>query len=198
VLSQHYLQNKFRLVLNGDVEELKKFPLKKITSRWKDLYNLFGCFHKTGNLIKIAGNHDNELLFVKKSPLPGGRPLFESLSKIDSIKFKIEQLCRIYNSTGDGEKNKIEQELQFYKNELKHNYEKNYKNGSKSSLYNSNLFILCLFNSGMTIGKTGMTAIEITDKTIALVHWFDKKKMKSTFHTTSRYLSDLIQAIITN
>jgi hypothetical protein len=43
----------------------------------------------------------------------------------------------------------------------------------------------------MTIGKTGMTAIEITDKTIALVHWFDKKKSEKHFSHNEQILERL-------
>ena len=34
----------------------------------------------------------------------------------------------------------------------------------------------CLFNSGCAVGKRGVTAIEIADGEIALVHWFDRTR----------------------
>jgi UDP-2,3-diacylglucosamine pyrophosphatase LpxH len=274
VLKQHYLKNRYRLILNGDIEELKKFPLKKIAARWADLYALMEDFHNNTGLIKIAGNHDNELLFLKKYGAPGvfnpgkplkaikidyhgntilvfhghqasiffekydsvsafflryiasplgiknysvshdslkkfkiekkvynfssrnkiisiightHRPLFESLSKIDSIKFRIEQLCRKYTSAKNRERNKIEKDIGYYKGELKHIYEQNYKNGSKSSLYNANLLIPCLFNSGTAIGNSGITAIEIAENSIALVHWFDRRKSEKHFLHNGQY-----------
>jgi hypothetical protein len=109
------------------------------------------------------------------------RPLFESLSKIDSIKFKIEQLCRRYPETRADEKQRIERDIRYYKNELNHTYKNNYKNGSNSSLYNANLLIPCLFNSGTVVGKRGITSIEIANNSIALIHWFNRKKTDKHF-----------------
>jgi len=45
-----------------------------------------------------------------------------------------------------------------------------------SSLYAEHLPVPCLFNSGCAIGKRGLTAIEIEDGHIALVHWFDTRR----------------------
>jgi UDP-2,3-diacylglucosamine pyrophosphatase LpxH len=109
------------------------------------------------------------------------RPLFESLSKIDSIKFKIEQLCRSFINAHDGEKKNIARDIRFYKHELQAVYDKGMKNGSRSSLYNSNLLVPCLFNSGCTVGKRGITAIEVEDSSIALVYWFDRAREEKHF-----------------
>jgi UDP-2,3-diacylglucosamine pyrophosphatase LpxH len=109
------------------------------------------------------------------------RPLFESFSKIDSIKFKIEQLCRSYIDAQNGEKKSIERDIMFYRSELQAVYDKDMKNGSRSSLYNSNLLVPCLFNSGCTVGKRGITAIEIKNSVISLVYWFDRDREKKHF-----------------
>ena len=265
VLGEYYYENGFTLVLNGDIEELKKFPLKKIVSRWESIYGLFNEFRKKNRLYKIVGNHDFDLFTQKNRKRAGKpfralkidyggkilfvyhghqasrffenhdklagfllryfvfplgiknysvshdsmkkfkvekraydfsirkkvisiighthRPLFESLSKIDSIKFKIEQLCRLYTDADDMNKKKIEKDISYYRKELEYLYRKNMKNGSKSSLYNANLVIPCLFNSGCVIGKLGMTSIEITGNEIALAHWFDRRvSMKHFSH----------------
>ncbi len=58
VLSKYYLNNDFKLVLNGDVEELQRFSFKKIFNKWSDIYALFDQFHARGGLIKTIGNHD--------------------------------------------------------------------------------------------------------------------------------------------
>jgi predicted phosphodiesterase len=257
VLENYYFREGFTLVLNGDIEELKKFPLKKIAAHWGSIYRIFNEFRRKNRLYKIVGNHDYDLciqksrkrtgkpiralkieydgnilfvyhghqaskFFEKHNQLAGfllryivfplgiknysvshdstkkfklekrvydfsiknkiisiightHRPLFESLSKIDSIKFKIEQLCRQYTDAGENDKKKIETEIAYYRAELEYVYQKNMKNGSKSSLYNANLVIPCLFNSGCVIGKRGMTSIEIAGNEIALAHWFDKR-----------------------
>ncbi len=104
------------------------------------------------------------------------RPLFESLSKVDSIKFRIEHLCRAYTTAKAAQRADIEREITLYKNELAEIYAKSRKNGTRSSLYNSNLVVPCVFNSGSGVGKRGITAIEIQGDTIKLVHWFDVRK----------------------
>lgn len=101
------------------------------------------------------------------------RPLFESLSKIDTIKFKIENLCRKYPNMEKKEKEAAEKEIKTYKNELQNIYRKDPSGGKRSSLYNSQLLVPCLFNSGCVIGKRGITAVEFGEDRIALVHWFD-------------------------
>jgi hypothetical protein len=45
----------------------------------------------------------------------------------------------------------------------------------------SKLLVPCLFNSGCCIGKRGITAIELRDGEIALVHWFDKNLSQKHF-----------------
>ncbi len=103
------------------------------------------------------------------------RPLFESLSKIDSLKFNIEKLCRDYPIVNQDEKEKIRRKIGLYKNDLQ-NLEKEEKEMRMSSgLYNNELLVPALFNSGCTIGKRGITGLEISHGTIALVHWFDRK-----------------------
>ena len=37
ILESHCLKNGYTLVLNGDIEELRKFPLKRIMGRWRPL-----------------------------------------------------------------------------------------------------------------------------------------------------------------
>jgi UDP-2,3-diacylglucosamine pyrophosphatase LpxH len=119
------------------------------------------------------------------------RPLFESLSKIDSIKFRIEQLCRSYIDAQNGVKERIARDIRFYRQELQAVYDKDMKNGSRSSLYNSNLLVPCLFNSGCTVGKRGITAIEIENSTIRLVYWFDREREKKHFSHTGLSIEQL-------
>jgi len=108
------------------------------------------------------------------------RPLFESLSKIDSYKFKIEELCRNYPYQNKGEKEKTAQIIDKLKKELIELQikRKNYR----SSIYSSYLIVPSLFNSGCTIGRKGITGIEIVNGEIALVHWFDKKISTKYLH----------------
>jgi UDP-2,3-diacylglucosamine pyrophosphatase LpxH len=264
ILENYYLKNNYQLILNGDVEELQRFSLKKIIHRWQKIYDIFDIFYRRGRLVKHFGNHDYHLsllknntnrikihetlkLIYKKNPIlvfhghqanrlgklfflissivlriianplriknysvaynsrrkyavekrvynfaKGNkllaiighthRPLFESLSKIDSLRFKIEQLCRIYPETDPETKSVLENKIVRYKNELQTLMKKK-KNPIRlvSSLYNSEPLVPCIFNSGCVIGKSGMTSIEIYNGKISLVHWFEGEKIKKYF-----------------
>ncbi|MBN2810905.1 MAG: metallophosphoesterase family protein [Spirochaetales bacterium] len=67
-LAKWYLEQNYILVLNGDIEDSNKFLLHSIRSAWKDLLEIFGEFAKRGNLRKIVGNHDYELLVERNYP----------------------------------------------------------------------------------------------------------------------------------
>jgi predicted phosphodiesterase len=262
-LRNHYLPNGFKLVLNGDVEELHKFPLKRILRAWRSLYGLLDEYRDTAGLFKIAGNHDfdslsrkhpgsrlqslaalriqtagNELFVFhghQASRLSAGanrvsrwalrwiakplsirnysvaydndkkyrieqrvydfardrgivavighthRPLFESLSRIDYLKFQIETLCRAFIGAGPGEQIALRAKIKTFQQELEHTLKKDKRNGSRSSVYHPEPLLPCLFNSGCAVGKRGITAIEIAGGRIALVHWFDRTRSDKYF-----------------
>jgi len=261
ILGNYYLKEKYSLVLNGDIEELFKFPLKSIASKWGDFYDLFLKFKQNGFFWKTYGNHDaalldekeyrlrsslvesitfhygNEtllifhghqasvllwetysmlsravILFLRYIAKPIGirnfsvaynsrrrfaieksiyefsnqskivsiighthRPLFESLSKVDYLNYRIEDLCRIYSSTATEKRPEIGNKIMALKNELDACYKKGKIIGLRSGLYN-NLPIPSVFNSGCTIGKRAITALEIEGSTIRLVCWFNGKQ----------------------
>ena len=109
------------------------------------------------------------------------RPLFESLSKVDSLRFRIEQLCRQYTKARSRDRRRLSEDIQRHKGELERIYRRKGELKSPRSIYNSKLLIPCLFNSGCCIGKRGITAIELQDGQIALVHWFDKNLSQKHF-----------------
>jgi predicted phosphodiesterase len=109
------------------------------------------------------------------------RPLFESMSKIDSLKFEIERLCRKYPFAHEKKKRSIEERIGSHRKELAELNRNDEKNGSRSSLYNADLVVPCMFNSGCVLGKRGMTALEISGGKIALVHWFDSTRSSKYF-----------------
>ncbi len=256
VLRDHYLPSPFRLVLNGDVEELQRFSLESIMRRWSRVYELFEEFEGQGRLERLMGNHDMHLRSVKNptftikealrfdyhgegvfvfhghqtsrafehhndwfgfvlkfvaDPLHiksyevahnsekrfrvekrvykfasaqkvlsiighTHRPLFESMSKIDSLKFEIERLCRKYPKTSQKKRPAIERRIQAFKGELLKAQRDSNGSASKASLYRENLVVPCMFNSGCVLGKRGMTALEIDRGQMRLVHWFDRKR----------------------
>ncbi len=58
-LKEWYLPKGYKLILNGDIEELHRVSLRTISHAWKDLYELFLEFQNGPGLYKIIGNHDH-------------------------------------------------------------------------------------------------------------------------------------------
>ena len=105
------------------------------------------------------------------------RPLFESLSKYDSLRWSIEELLREYAMADPDRRIQIKALIDLYRGEL----ERISKNGRKKeisrSLYSTDaLLVPCLFNSGCATGKQGMTAIELDGSSVSLVHWAQEGK----------------------
>lgn len=103
------------------------------------------------------------------------RPLFESLSKVDFLNFRIEELCRAYPSVDSTKRMLIERKIAALKIELDASYKQGKKIGLRSGLYN-NITIPSIFNSGCAIGKRGITALEIEGNKIRLVYWYNGKQ----------------------
>ncbi len=100
------------------------------------------------------------------------RPLFESLSKYDSLRWSIEELLREYPGASPDRKARIAQLVDLYSKECSRLGKAELRWGLSKSLYEEkSLLIPCVFNSGCATGKHGMTAIEIEGGRIGLVHW---------------------------
>jgi predicted phosphodiesterase len=100
------------------------------------------------------------------------RPLFESLSKYDSLRWSIEELLREYPSSSDERKGKIAEVVGIYRSECERLGKAELRWGLSKGLYEEKaLLIPCVFNSGCATGKNGITAIEIEGGRISLVHW---------------------------
>ncbi len=257
-LERHYLARGATLVLNGDIEDLQKFPLARIRSAWRGLFSIFDRFAREGRLYKIWGNHDEDLLEASRYPYPlhpglrlawgprtlyafhghqasgflvnhndlsgaivryllhslrirnvspskdsgrryrierriydfskgsgivsiighTHRPLFESLSKYDRLRFEIERLCAEYSGAGEARRGAIVETVELYKDEFRRLGRKERRKRLSRSLYGSDLLLPCLFNSGCAVGKKGITAIEIEAGRIALSYWFEEGKEK--------------------
>lgn len=65
-LGSYYLNRGWRLVLNGDIEELHKFRLETIRSSYAHLFDLFRSFASGPGLAKIVGNHDLGFFCAKR------------------------------------------------------------------------------------------------------------------------------------
>lgn len=265
-LKDYYLKKDHALILNGDIEELQRFKIKKIVEKWRNIYEIFDAFHKRDSFYKTIGNHDLELQLMKDLPFdythyeslrlqfekdhlfifhghqaskkyqqhneligftlkyfvnPLGiksysvshssrkqykiekrvygfsafnkvvsvighthRPLFESLDKVERLKYKIEELCREYAEAPDDKQKHIRDQIKSHKKELKKHYRENKDHSFQSYVYNTLFHIPCVFNSGCVVGKRGMTCLEIEDDKIRLVHWFDKNISKKYLKQT--------------
>lgn len=281
VLGEYYHPSPYRLILNGDVEELQRFSLDSIMGRWESVYSLFSRFEEEGRLDRLFGNHDMALKNIRSSafrlkealrfdyhgneiflfhghqtsrrfevyndwfgfvlkyfanPLRiknyevshdsekrfrveqrvysfassakilsiighTHRPLFESMSKIDSLKFEIERLIRKYPKSSPKKKPDIERRIRDFKAELLKAHADSDNEASTASLYRENLVVPCMFNSGCVLGKRGMTALEIDKGQVRLVHWFDRRRSEKylsyeDFHTENLPGSDFYRVII--
>jgi predicted phosphodiesterase len=258
-LERYYLPRGSTLILNGDIEDLQKFPYGRIRSAWKSLFSLFDHFAREGRLYKVYGNHDADLLewsrypyplhagvrlerggrslyvyhghqasgfFVKHNDLSGAviryvlhtlrihnrntrmdsnrrygverkiyefsrrsgivsvighthRPLFESLSKYDRLRYAIEALCAEYSKADEPRKAAIAETVALYKDEFRNLGRKDRKNKRAPGLYGRDLLLPCLFNSGSAVGNHGATALEFESGRIALVYWFEEGKERA-------------------
>lgn len=104
------------------------------------------------------------------------RPLFESMSKTDTIQFEIERLCRKYPKSK--KQRKIEERIAWLKQELLEIQEESSRKPEPASLYQEHLLVPSMFNSGCVLGKRGMTALEIEQDRMRLVYWFDATRQQ--------------------
>ncbi|MEO9872553.1 metallophosphoesterase [Ekhidna sp.] len=140
----------------------------------------YSVSHSSRKQYKIEKNVYGFSAFNKVVSIIGHthRPLFESLHKVDRLKYKIEQLCRDFSEAEKDDLSEIKQEIKTHKKELKRYYKENKDHSFQNYVYNTLFHIPCVFNSGCVVGKRGMTCLEIEDDKIRLVHWFDKKISK--------------------
>jgi UDP-2,3-diacylglucosamine pyrophosphatase LpxH len=119
------------------------------------------------------------------------RPLFESFSKLDTLKFRIESLLREYQNAGKKNKVQLEKKIIICKKDINKHTKKRGKEHSISSLYSDDIIIPCVFNSGSVIGKRGMTSIEIAKGDIFLVHWYGSDLNKKYVKNDLEYITKL-------
>jgi len=100
------------------------------------------------------------------------RPLFESLSKQDTIKYRLESLLRALHDAPPDQVKEIEREILECKESLNSELSPLEKN---SLVYSDVVPVPCLFNSGSCLGDQGITCLEIERDQIYLVHWLDRK-----------------------
>lgn len=117
------------------------------------------------------------------------RPMFESFSKYDTLRFTIEMKLRSYPDLRKKEQVKAKREIIELREELERLTQK--EKNPKDSFYHEYLIYPCLFNSGCVIGKRGMTGIELMGGEISLVHWYDiERKKKAWVESDSVFILD--------
>ncbi|MEQ8821694.1 MAG: metallophosphoesterase [Sumerlaeia bacterium] len=110
------------------------------------------------------------------------RPLFEALSKVDSLRYRIEALCREHSQCSDaGRLEDLTREIARCNAELRRIRQKGHRSSVRGSLYDRETGVPCLFNSGSVISKNYITSLEIRDGKISLAYWYDDKNGEAPF-----------------
>ncbi len=104
------------------------------------------------------------------------RPLFESLSRLDTVKIEIENLCRSYPAAGGKEQCELEERMERLKKEFIEQQWRERRPQQRENLYHDGPLLPCLFNSGSAIGRHGITVIEIAAGRITLAIWCDRRR----------------------
>ncbi|MBN2651289.1 MAG: metallophosphoesterase [Spirochaetales bacterium] len=99
------------------------------------------------------------------------RPLFESLSRSDMLRFKIEMNIRRYRNASRKKREEIVKKIENYKSQLKAWRRHTSGQDAKGLLYSTDIAVPLLFNSGSVIGKKGFSGIEISNGNIYLISW---------------------------
>ncbi len=100
------------------------------------------------------------------------RPLFESQSKYDSLRWSVEEALREYAFASPDRRNQIAELVLIYREELERLSSRELRGNRSRSLYDTGpLLVPCLFNSGSATGKHGFTSLEIDRGSMSLVRW---------------------------
>ncbi|MEI8096001.1 MAG: metallophosphoesterase [Spirochaetales bacterium] len=96
------------------------------------------------------------------------RPLFESLSKQESLGIQIERLCRDFPAADEGRKAWIRRSVR----NLRRDYLRAQQTAQPlvSRVY-GDMLVPCLFNAGCAVGKRGFTSLELKSGHLGLVSW---------------------------
>ena len=196
-----YLENGFKLILNGDIEELLKFRLNRIMERWNPLYDLFERFQDGPGIFKLFGNHDYDLLFnrahdriheqfeaIRMRYLDGelfflhghqASHLLERLHMMNRMLFKsIVNPLHLKNFTLQLENKPVTNKENRMSSFAIQNKVLTFMGHTHRPLFGSHDGVPGLFNSGAAIGKRGITTLEIENGDLSLVHWWNRSQVK--------------------
>ncbi len=109
------------------------------------------------------------------------RPLFEGLSLIEILNFRIETLIRESLNATQGRRESIENEIGECAKTLIRMYRKQKTRGNVRAVYDRELVIPAIFNSGCVIGKKMAHCIELAGDSISLVRWYNESQKQKYF-----------------
>ena len=198
ILEKYYHDGGYKLVLNGDVEDLYKFRLKNIVERWRDVYDIFNRFTEDTSLFKLIGNHDWNVQL--------NLPRYFFAKHYQALRMKIGEgmlfflhghqasryIDHLYNFSRAFSRT-FARPMGIRNTSLK--IDKDYispleRRLSEFSLANRILTFMGhthkphfgyfskipgVFNSGCSMGRKGISALEIEGGKVSLVHWVDSK-----------------------
>lgn len=98
------------------------------------------------------------------------RAMFESLSKIDRLKMKIEELEKSIPELSEEERKRVFEEIHDINRKIERSLLEN-RDGKPEKRLEKDIPVPCYFNSGCCIYPNGMTGIEIENGFIRLVKW---------------------------
>jgi predicted phosphodiesterase len=163
-----YIYSKYNKVLRAGIRYvLKPFGIKNISSA----RNPFKRYHVEKAAYNFALNTRCISIIGHTH-----RPLFESLGRIDYIKFEIERLILDYPASPEDKRRLIENNVMALRRELGKLMNKERHASARNSVYGDEMPVPCLFNSGCAIGRKGLHAIELSCEAIALVYWYAEGK----------------------
>jgi predicted phosphodiesterase len=201
VLENYYLERGFKLILNGDVEDLFKYTMNKILESWRRIYELLKRFLTGSSMYKLTGNHDWNIseyadyyldldhLYTLKMKL-GDATLFflhghqaspyiertENFSQ--TVHRKFVKPFGIPNTSLKINKMNIrplERRLSDFSVRRGVLTFMGHTHKPHFGYFSS---LPGVFNSGCSSGKRGISALEIERGRISLVHWIDSRLVK--------------------
>jgi len=201
VFEKFYFERGFKVILNGDVEDLHKFILDRVLQKWNRIYELFKRFHDEISLFRLHGNHDPWFYFssgdnVFHRQFEALRMKFheadlfflhghqasnwiERLHNLNKVFFKtIINPLRIPSFSLDlGRKGITVKESRLAEFSQTHRVT-TFMGHTHRPLFGKDSKVPLLYNSGAAIGKKGITTLEIDRGRLNLVHWVERKLMK--------------------
>jgi UDP-2,3-diacylglucosamine pyrophosphatase LpxH len=201
VFEKFYFDKGFKVILNGDVEDLHKFILDRVLQKWNQVYELFKRFQEEISLLRLHGNHDPWFYFnlgenVFHRQFEALRVKFhdanlfflhghqasnwiERLHHLNTLFFKtIVNPLRIPSFQLDlGKKGITVKEARLTEFSQKKNI-LTFMGHTHRPLFGEDSKVPLLYNSGAAIGRKGITTLEIDRGRLNLIHWVERKLMK--------------------